>query len=35
MIERIGKYYYNVSKCHRNGEFDIVTQDENGYILGS
>lgn len=29
----IGKYYYDLPKEHKNGEFDIVTKDENGYIF--
>lgn len=29
----IGKYYYDLPKEHRNGEFDIVTNDKNGYIF--
>lgn len=33
VIERIGKYYYDNPKEHTNGEFDIVTEDENGYIF--
>ncbi len=33
VIERIGKYYYDLPAERRNGEFDIVTQDENGYIF--
>ncbi len=33
IIENIGKYYYNDPKQHKNGEFDIVTEDENGYIF--
>ena len=33
VIERIGKYYYDNPKTHSNGEFDIVTQDENGYAF--
>lgn len=32
-FERIGKYWYDLPKEHRNGEFDIVTQDENGYTF--
>lgn len=30
---KIGKYYYDDQKNHRNGEFDIVTEDENGYVF--
>ncbi len=33
MIEKIGKYYYDVPAERRNGEFDVVTQDENGYVF--
>lgn len=29
----IGKYYYDLPKQHKNGEFDIVTKDDNGYIF--
>ncbi|MBF0982682.1 MAG: ATP-binding protein [Lachnospiraceae bacterium] len=32
-FERIGKYYYNLPKEKRNGEFDIVTLDLKGYIF--
>ncbi len=32
-IEKIGKYYYDLPAERRNGEFDIVTQDENGYVF--
>ena len=32
-FERIGKYYYNLPKEKRNGEFDIVTLDPRGYIF--
>ena len=27
----VGKYYYNDSKNHKNGEFDVVTLNRNGY----
>lgn len=30
---KIGKYYYDLPKQKTNGEFDIVTEDENGYIF--
>lgn len=30
---KIGKYYYDLPKEHKNGEFDIVTEDDNGYIF--
>ena len=33
MIEKIGKYYYDLPEEKRNGEFDVVTQDENGYVF--
>jgi len=33
VIEKIGKYYYDIPKEHTNGEFDIVTEDENGYVF--
>ena len=33
MIEDIGKYYYDDPKSHTNGEFDLVTRDEKGYIF--
>lgn len=29
----IGKYYYDDPKTKTNGEFDIVTEDDNGYIF--
>lgn len=29
----IGKYYYDLPKEKKNGEFDIVTKDDNGYIF--
>ncbi len=32
-FEKIGKYYYDLPKEHKNGEFDIVTLDEKGYIF--
>lgn len=32
-FDSIGKYYYDLPKEHRNGEFDIVTHDERGYIF--
>ena len=32
-FEKIGKYYYDLPGEHRNGEFDIVTLDEKGYIF--
>ncbi|MBR5179899.1 MAG: ATP-binding protein [Lachnospiraceae bacterium] len=33
VIEKIGKYYYDDPKTRTNGEFDIVTLDEKGYIF--
>lgn len=33
IIEKIGKYYYDDPINHTNGEFDIVTQDEKGYVF--
>lgn len=33
VIEKIGKYYYDDPKTHTNGEFDVVTQDEIGYVF--
>lgn len=33
VIEKIGKYYYDDPKNHTNGEFDVVTWDENGYAF--
>ncbi len=30
---KIGKYYYDIPSTKTNGEFDIVTEDENGYIF--
>jgi len=33
VIEKIGKYYYDDSKNHVNGEFDVVTYDEKGYVF--
>lgn len=32
-FDLIGKYYYDDPVNKRNGEFDIVTQDPNGYIF--
>lgn len=32
-FEKIGKYYYDDPKTKTNGEFDIVTLDEKGYIF--
>ena len=33
IFERIGKYYYDDPVNRTNGEFDIVTEDENGYVF--
>lgn len=33
VIEKIGKYYYDNPAERTNGEFDIVTQDESGYVF--
>ena len=33
IFEKIGKYYYDDPVEKKNGEFDIVTQDEKGYIF--
>ena len=30
-FERIGKYYYDLPKEHKNGEFDVVTLNKDGY----
>ena len=32
-FEKIGKYYYDDPVNHINGEFDVVTLDENGYVF--
>lgn len=32
-FDKIGKYYYDDPKKKTNGEFDIVTQDPDGYIF--
>ena len=32
-FDKIGKYYYDDPVNHRNGEFDVVTQDVNGYVF--
>lgn len=32
-FEKIGKYYYDDPIHKKNGEFDIVTLDDNGYIF--
>lgn len=33
VLEKIGKYYYDDPKTHTNGEFDVVSLDENGYVF--
>ena len=33
LFEKIGKYYYDDPVEKKNGEFDIVTQDDRGYIF--
>ena len=33
VFEKIGKYYYDDPIKKKNGEFDIVTQDDKGYIF--
>lgn len=30
---RIGKYYYDDPENHTNGEFDLVTEDDEGYVF--
>ena len=32
-FEKIGRYWYDLPKERRNGEFDIVTRDRNGYAF--
>ncbi len=32
-FDDIGKYYYDDPAAHKNGEFDIVTRDPDGYIF--
>lgn len=32
-FEKIGKYWYDLPAKHRNGEFDVVTLDQKGYIF--
>lgn len=32
-FEKIGKYYYNDPVNRKNGEFDIDTKDDKGYIF--
>lgn len=33
VIEKVGKYYYDDPKNRTNGEFDVVSQDEIGYVF--
>ena len=33
VFEKIGKYYYDNQAEHTNGEFDVVTEDEKGYVF--
>lgn len=33
VFEKIGKYYYDNPIEHKNGEFDVVTEDEKGYVF--
>ena len=33
VIEKIGKYYYDDPETKTNGEFDVVTSDEKGYVF--
>lgn len=33
VIENIGKYFYDNPEKRTNGEFDIVTEDESGYVF--
>ena len=33
VIEKIGKYYYDDLENRKNGEFDVVTRDEKGYVF--
>ena len=33
MFEKIGSYWYDDAENKSNGEFDVVTQDPNGYIF--
>ena len=32
-FDRIGEYYYDDPQTRTNGEFDIVTEDPNGYVF--
>ena len=33
VFEKIGRYYYDDPVSRKNGEFDIVTEDERGYVF--
>ena len=33
VFEKIGKYYYDNPADHTNGEFDVVTEDEKGFVF--
>ena len=33
VLEKIGKYYYDDPKTRTNGEFDVVSIDEKGYVF--
>ena len=33
VFEKIGKYYYDDPKTRTNGEFDVVTLDDKGYVF--
>jgi AAA+ ATPase superfamily predicted ATPase len=33
VFEKIGKYYYDDPAKQTNGEFDVVTEDEKGYVF--
>ncbi|MBQ0050492.1 MAG: AAA family ATPase [Treponema sp.] len=32
-FEKIGKYYYDDPINHKNGEFDVVTENDGGYVF--
>lgn len=32
-FEKIGKYWYDDPENHKNGEFDVVTENDNSYIF--
>ncbi|MCR5101521.1 MAG: ATP-binding protein, partial [Butyrivibrio sp.] len=33
VFEKLGKFYYDDPKTRMNGEFDVVSLDENGYVF--